>query len=199
MLPGALGRDRLFDEDEVLDAALLLFWEKGYPSTGLTELEEVMGMGRASIYNAWGSKSALFLAAFERYVETWLKPVLERARQQGKSPLDCVQRALASRVKGAFESEPGGCLLARTAVDLAVLEDEIAERVSEELAATTDFYRGLLEQARTQGEIPRRKDLAELAAGLCSVHFGSLLLAGTPARKGPVLRFVRGFVEDLAS
>jgi AcrR family transcriptional regulator len=64
------GRPRSYDPEAALDAAAQLFWAKGYADTTLDELSAAMGMGRPSIYNAFGDKEALFLRALQRYRET---------------------------------------------------------------------------------------------------------------------------------
>src|SRR5260370_10300784 len=64
------GRPRSYDPEAALDAAAQLFWAKGYVDTTLDELGAAMGMGRPSIYNAFGDKEALFLRALQRYRET---------------------------------------------------------------------------------------------------------------------------------
>jgi AcrR family transcriptional regulator len=61
------GRPREFDEDEVLRAALRVFWEKGYESTSLSDLLAAMGLTKSSLYKAFGSKEALFWRVVERY------------------------------------------------------------------------------------------------------------------------------------
>jgi AcrR family transcriptional regulator len=64
------GRPRSYDRDEVLDRAAELFWANGFSATSLDDLSAAMGMGRPSIYNAFGDKEALFLCALQRYRET---------------------------------------------------------------------------------------------------------------------------------
>jgi AcrR family transcriptional regulator len=58
---------RPYDRDAALDAALRLFWAKGYHATSLKDLEAALTMKPGSIYAAFQSKEALFLAALERY------------------------------------------------------------------------------------------------------------------------------------
>ena len=62
------GRPRGFDEEEVLDVAMRLFWEHGFDGTSMSELTEAMGINRRSVYAAFGNKEALFTAALERYL-----------------------------------------------------------------------------------------------------------------------------------
>ena len=64
------GRPRSYDPDAVLDRAAQLFWASGFSATSLDDLSAAMGMGRPSIYNAFGDKEALFLRALQRYRDT---------------------------------------------------------------------------------------------------------------------------------
>jgi AcrR family transcriptional regulator len=64
------GRPRSFDSAAALDSAAELFWAKGFADTSLDELGAAMGMGRPSIYNAFGDKEALFVRALERFRDT---------------------------------------------------------------------------------------------------------------------------------
>src|SRR5258708_30741780 len=68
--PRSRGRPRSYDPDAVLDRAAELFWANGFSATSLDDLGAAMGMGRPSIYNAFGDKEALFLCALQRYRET---------------------------------------------------------------------------------------------------------------------------------
>ena len=63
------GRPRLFDEESAIDAAVDLFWERGYRNSTTRELETALGMRQSSIYNAFGSKQGLLLQAIDRYEE----------------------------------------------------------------------------------------------------------------------------------
>jgi len=67
-----MARPREFDEDEVLQAALRIFWEKGYESTSLADLLQAMGLTRSSFYKAFGSKETLFWRVVERYQRDFL-------------------------------------------------------------------------------------------------------------------------------
>jgi AcrR family transcriptional regulator len=64
------GRPRAYDPAVALDRAAQLFWANGFADTSLDDLSAAMGMGRPSIYNAFGDKKALFLHSLERYRDT---------------------------------------------------------------------------------------------------------------------------------
>ncbi|UUZ94526.1 TetR/AcrR family transcriptional regulator [Paenibacillus sp. P25] len=76
-------RKREFDEDQALDSALKLFWQKGYEATSLSDLTSGMGIQRPSIYAAFGDKKELFEAALRKYTRTHASEV--RAKLQSSS------------------------------------------------------------------------------------------------------------------
>src|ERR1700693_3521049 len=63
------GRPRSFDSDKALDAAMQVFWRKGYEGASLSDLTGAMGINRPSLYAAFGDKEALFRKALDRYAE----------------------------------------------------------------------------------------------------------------------------------
>src|SRR5919108_4925825 len=62
------GRPRAFDEAQVLDAALDLFWRVGYADASVPDISAVTGLSTSSLYNVYGSKLGLFEAALGRYL-----------------------------------------------------------------------------------------------------------------------------------
>jgi AcrR family transcriptional regulator len=66
---GKTGRPIGFDRDAALEAAMLLFWERGYEGTSMADLTHAMGLNPSSIYAAFGDKQALFQLVVKRYME----------------------------------------------------------------------------------------------------------------------------------
>ena len=60
-------RTKDFEPDEVADAAMQVFWRRGYAATSVQDLVDGTGLGRGSLYNAFGSKQGLYEAALRRY------------------------------------------------------------------------------------------------------------------------------------
>ena len=69
---GLMGRHREFDVEKVLDAALCVFWRKGYEGASYADLTEAAGVERPALYSAFGNKEALFRRALDRYYERYL-------------------------------------------------------------------------------------------------------------------------------
>ncbi|TWX50194.1 TetR/AcrR family transcriptional regulator [Colwellia hornerae] len=68
------GKRRSFDESTALNAAMNVFWQKGYVGASLTDLTQQMGINKPSMYSTFGNKEALFVKATQCYIETKMKP-----------------------------------------------------------------------------------------------------------------------------
>jgi AcrR family transcriptional regulator len=137
------GRPRAYDTAQALDGAAELFWRKGFAGTSLDDLSAAMGMGRPSIYNAFGDKEALFLRALERFRETTGSSPM-RAMDGEDSIVDALDALFRQIVKYTTADRSHlGCLLGSVApvtdipevrrflkANLAVTEEQIADRLS---------------------------------------------------------------------
>ena len=72
----ARGRPRKTDPEEALDAAMKLFWRKGFDGTSLQDLVAVTGMAKPGLYAAFGDKEALYEKTMEHYIEAYGCPLL---------------------------------------------------------------------------------------------------------------------------
>ena len=61
------GRPRTFDRDEALKKAMMMFWEKGYEGTTMSDLINAVGMKAPSVYAAFGNKDQLFNEVIQLY------------------------------------------------------------------------------------------------------------------------------------
>src|SRR4029077_10347880 len=78
--PLVMARPREFDRELALARATGIFWAQGYCSTSTEELLAAMGIGRQSLYNAFGDKRALYLEAVERYQRATTSGHLQRLK-----------------------------------------------------------------------------------------------------------------------
>ena len=100
---GKKGRPISFDRDAALEAAMLLFWERGYEGTSMADLTHAMGLNPSSIYAAFGDKHALFQLAVKRYME---KRAIYAGKALEEPTLEKFIRALFSNTV-AFLTTPG--------------------------------------------------------------------------------------------
>jgi TetR/AcrR family transcriptional repressor of nem operon len=170
-----VARTKEFEPLEALDAAMDLFWRKGYELASMRELLDAMGIGRGSFYDTFGDKHTLFLSAIDRFQEVrtlWVEETLHGGE------LDSVDEVFSRSLDGLFQFQPPrGCLLANSAVELAPHDPEVAARISDYIRRTEDAFHGALERARDRGEIPSDSDPRALARFLVNTLHGLRVLA----------------------
>lgn len=155
-------RNREFDHEQVLDGVVRAFWEQGYGGTSIQQLEEATGLGRGSLYNAFGDKDALMLAALDRYRERYSRQ--SAAALTGDDPVAAVERFLASQIARLANPEtPPGCLMVMTLQDAAGRGDAVERKAVDLLFQTERALYELFRRAQTAGRLDPDRDPRALA------------------------------------
>lgn len=171
-----MGRHREFDVDQALDAALCVFWRKGYEGSSYTDLTQAIGVERPALYAAFGNKEALFLKALDRYYTRYLNFFPQSLQ------LPTSREVVAHILNHAVElntrfPEHSGCLGVHGA--LAGADD--AQPVREALFAAREqgerLLRERLQKAQQEGDLPAEADCTTLAAYVCAVIHGMAVQA----------------------
>src|SRR6202046_4729957 len=112
-----IGRPREFDRGAALEAAMLVFWRKGFAAASMNDLCDAMGVRSPSLYAAFGSKEALYLEAIEHYVRTIGPPIWDRLAE-GPTARASLEKLLIAATESLPESRitPAGCMAALGAV-----------------------------------------------------------------------------------
>lgn len=158
-----MARTREFDTGAVVDGAMRVFWRKGYAATSIQDLVEATGIGRGSLYAAFGSKEGLYEAALTRYAEQSAAANAERLERP--APVREVLRDLLVGLVDATVGDPErrGCLITNTAVE-RLPHDPVAGRVvGGALDGLATAVTAVLRQARGRGELPPDADVTALA------------------------------------
>ena len=156
-------RARPHDRDAALDAALTLFWMKGYHATSLKDLEAALKMKPGSIYAAFSSKEALYLSALERYFHR-SRDSFRSMIAAADSPLEALGNYLRSYgQKQNKKPETSACMLVKTMLSTTTEEAALAERSRQYLAEMRAEIVTAFDFAKAKGELPADADTARLA------------------------------------
>lgn len=152
--------------DAALDAALLVFRERGYHATSLTDLGAAMRLTPGSIYKAFSDKRAIFLAAFDRYTELRGAELRRRldAERTGLDKLGATLRFYAEASHGIEGTR--GCLVAGSAMEIATFDAGMAARVTAALRRLEDALRDLVRLGQADGSIQSGTDPDACACAL---------------------------------
>lgn len=124
-----VGRHRTFDEREVVDAVSAAFWDHGYAATSLDDIMKASGLGKGSLYAAFGDKYGLFRRVFDTYCVT----VTQGVRDALAGPDETALQRLESLIRDAADRREGSlpqraCFLAKTTAELAARDQAVAAR-----------------------------------------------------------------------
>lgn len=158
-----MARAANYDRDAALEAAMAVFWRKGYHATSLKDLEVALTMKPGSIYAAFDSKENLYLLAIERYFEASRKGFLAQIAK-ADTPLAglAAQFQTYAALSGA-EPTRQACMLMKTMVDTATTEPAIATAAQNYLDQMCAAFAETFKAAQSAGQIRADADPKRLA------------------------------------
>ena len=186
------GRPFSFDVEQALDAAVQVFWEKGYEGASVADLTQAMGITPPSLYAKFENKHGLFLQAIDRYVatitSTQLAPLIEmRDIREGVSGyFGELIRCVASR------KWPAGCLVVSVAAETSERDELVRSKVSGLLKEAEDFIAQCISKAVRDDPSIQVKDPKKLARMIVAV--GAAL--ASRARAGESESELRALAND---
>jgi AcrR family transcriptional regulator len=184
------GRPRSFDSQKALDAAMRVFWQKGFEGASLTALTRAMKINRPSLYAAFGDKQELFRKALARYAEgptAYVRQALNQAtaRAVAEHLLRGAARALSD------PRNPRGCL----AIQGALVCGEASEPAREALISFRNTSKDLIGQrfrrAKLEGDLPPGCNASDLARYIATVMRGMSVDAASGATPEELRRVAR--------
>ena len=157
-------RVKLFNEEEVLEKAMLIFWKKGYHSTSIQDLVKYLGINRASLYDTYGGKKQLFNRAFNLY------RVSGNASQNNildseENIKDTLRKMFQSIVVfDLSDTEGKGCFIANTTTEMLPDDAELQRIITDHRESMEKFLYELLKMGVKRQEISKDKNLKALAS-----------------------------------
>ena len=178
------GPDKQFNRTETLKKAMDIFWAKGFAATSMQDLVNGMGINRASMYQTYGNKHELYIAAIEKYTDDTLLFVKQEL-QDPEKPLLKLQDLLEQFVLGSIKNNMSGCLVNNAAVELGPYDKEIAKKARYFWSQFEVTFASVLKQAISKGEISSEVN-SEQFAQLINVTLQGLMVktkSNTPRKQ----------------
>lgn len=170
-----------FDPDAALEAALRLFWTRGFEGTSVQDLVEATGLSRSSLYGTFGDKQALYLGALERYARRSGGALYaDLARSSAREGIARYLRRLAEAAAAEAPDEAAaGCFVVNASAERAPHDAETHARAAASRDGMLAAFEAAVRRAQAAGEIPAARDARQLAALLTATAYGLRVLART--------------------
>lgn len=186
-------RTKAFDPEEALEAALQLFWTKGYEQTSMQDLVDAMGINRGSLYDTFGDKHRLYRKAVDRYLEWYTLRGMRAAIASGDySPREQLQMLfdrIAEEAEGVNRLR--GCLLTNTITELSHRDPEITAQVAEAVKRVEDTLTDVIRRGQELGEFTSSEDARSLARFLVNTIQGMRVVTRIYGAREPMLDIAR--------
>jgi len=169
--PRSRGRQRTFDRDEALDAALDLFWRHGYDGVSIADLTGAMGIAAASLYHAFGSKADLYREVLRRYGSGGSISLEEIAN--APSSYEAVRRMLDGGIAAVTATgKPLGCMVSSGMLMTSAENAGLAAELKAIRTASRKALERRIARDVKAGVLPAATDAAALARFFATVLQG---------------------------
>jgi len=178
-----MARLREFDEEKALDAAMQLFWEKGYVATSLSELTAKMEIQKPSLYSAFGDKEGLFEAALRRYTNLHAANIRTKLQNE-QSVKGAIRTFFENMVEEEYKKEfSKGCFCINTMVELAPHNEKFEVLTREHQMYLAVIFQELITKGIRSGELQSDLNAKALAQTLVTSLIGlTVLMKSRPER-----------------
>jgi TetR/AcrR family transcriptional regulator, transcriptional repressor for nem operon len=187
--------------NRIVEQAATLFNQQGYSGASLSALMQMTGLKKGGIYNHFGSKDELALAAFDF--------TISRIQQKFRGALigkrHAIDRLIAMlNVYGQLLEDPfltGGCPILNTAVE----SDDTHPALREKAKNATDAWRNLIQRIVEKGvvrkELCSTVDAENVSSILIATIEGGIMLSklyGDPVHLHHALDHLSAYIRQLA-
>lgn len=159
------GRPRSFDREQLIEKVMHLFWDRGYRDLSFNEIATATGLTRASLYNSFKSKEALFFEALQNYTSSTPDVLFTKVKDgEPVGPVFYQVFAHAAKLR-ASEEKKRGCFTVNCFAELAGDDTTVGQELANLMEEKRAVIVRLIDQAVRQKELPKDTD-AETTANL---------------------------------
>ena len=175
-----MGRPASFDQTEMLETIQSVFWNNGYSATSLDDIMQSTGLGKGSLYGAYGSKQDMYLLAFTDYCDWAVADLKQRLRGDDADAIVRLRAYIQSAAKGGANARRG-CMLANGTAEVAGRFPDVDKIIERTFKAMEREIVQCVRQAQRAGDISADRDARTIGVTLLAIvrGMGALARAGT--------------------
>ncbi|OAP69920.1 MULTISPECIES: TetR/AcrR family transcriptional regulator [Psychrobacter] len=191
------GRPRQFEDKEIIDAAITVFSSNGYAGTSAQNLCDVTGLGRGSLYNAFGSKQALYEQALLRSHEQTMAAQLSILTQPGLFKERLRSLLLWGIAEDLSQSEQREAMVLFSALEIGDKDQVVSSLNLEYRQRLENSLLTVFVEGQANGEFSTRASALEMARGFLAGYYGLRVLNKNTSDKSFLEDVVNGLLANL--
>ena len=192
----SMGRPANFDQTEILETLQSVFWDNGYSATSLDDIMSSTGLGKGSLYGAYGNKQEMYLLAFTDYCDWAIQDIRERLIGSDESAIVRLRKYVRTAAKGGAASRRG-CMLAKATAELAGRFPEVDKVIETTFATLEREIVQCVRQAQRAGDIDQDRDARTIAVTLLAIQRGMEALGKAGASSASLALVAQGALDLL--
>ncbi len=173
-----MSRSKSFSPAATLQQVADVFVERGYDGTSLAQLEAASGLGKQSLYNTFGDKKAMYLAAVECATSRWdgVQALMQSA-PDGRQALQRFFGAL-SQDCASDDAQRHSCIVSAGLLE-GIDDDDIQQRLQSKWQGTHALLKSAVSRGQADGSVANRGRPQDLADHLMAAMSGLRVMART--------------------
>lgn len=191
------GRPASFDREQLISQVMELFWERGYNNLSLNEVARATGLTRASLYNAFATKEALFLEVIEQYLAESSEKILEDIGDD--DPVGPALYRMFEKICQhlAADSKHRGCLAVNCMTEQLPDNTEVGAALAKMQNRKRLLFRKVIQKATAQQELPDDTDVEVIANMLQTFMNGLSLFSKRGGTEAELWAMSRTFLKNM--
>lgn len=182
-----------FDQDEVLQNAMQVFWDKGYHATSMQDLVDATSLNRSSIYNSFGDKFNLFYSSLKQY-QASQKSTVDKWLVKSDGPRGAIRLLFEGILSDITKKDKtNGCFLSNCTTEMANESPEVKQLLQENQQSMEQLFHDLIVEAQALGQIDSSEDEDTLAAFYFSSLQGLRLVGVLKSDE----KYLRGIIDQI--
>jgi TetR/AcrR family transcriptional regulator, copper-responsive repressor len=165
-----MARPREFEEDRVVSQALRVFWTKGFVGATVSDLSAATGLGRASLYAAFGDKEGLLLATISHYRTEFRKQVA--FIDQRPTPMEWLRMFFKMISDQRGRGKPRGCFVQACTEQKGYSNRETKNALADANAETQEMLSKCVSKGQKDGVIIGDRSAADITSFLVMLVHG---------------------------
>ena len=165
------GRYKQFNETEVLQRAMNVFWKKGYEATSTEDLLLAMELNKGSLYNTFKSKKELFVRVVDHFGDFLLQHVDGVVKSQPNT-IEGIKFLFRNICRDTLEDRERGCFLGNSISELSNIDGDMEKKALHRLRLLEELFEQYLKEGQSEGLLNKKVNIKLVARHLVTLWNG---------------------------